>query len=45
MTQNCPSFSSKTALAKSIVTSARTAFRIRIRESRSLIAVTEVIVM
>ena len=41
MTQNCPRSSSKTAFAKSMVTSALAAAMTRVRESRSFILVTE----
>ena len=43
MTQNCPRSSSKTAFAKSIVTSALAAAMTRVRESRSFILVIEVL--
>ena len=43
MTQNCPRSSSKTAFAKSIVTSALAAAMTRVRESRSFISVMEVL--
>ena len=43
MTQNCPRSSSKTAFAKSMVTSALAAAMTRVRESRSFISVMEVL--
>ena len=44
MTQNCPKFSSKTAFAKSMVTSALAAAMTRVRESRSFILTKKVLV-
>ena len=44
MTQNCPRSSSKTAFAKSMVTSALAAAMTRVRESRSFILTKKVLV-
>lgn len=44
MTQNCPRSSSKTAFAKSMVTSALAAAMTRVRESRSFILTKKILV-